>query len=240
MSKHIKAFPFEMKLNKDKRTVEGYASTFGNRDLVGDIIEPGAFSKTITERGNKVKFLWQHNPYMPIGKPLRMSEDSKGLHVEAHLSKTQMGNDALALAEDGVIDSFSIGYDIMKDEYDTGSSSRYLKELKLYEFSLVTFPANEEAKVNGLKTYDDFTKFLKDTAGMDVTTLLKEGRTLNRANRQLIETAIKALQDVLDISEPSEKGTAPDTRQSEKPLLTIDGLEQKELAELLENFKTAK
>lgn len=240
MSKHIKAFPFEMKLNKDKRTIEGYASTFGNKDLVGDIIEPGAFNKTIMERGNKVKFLWQHNPYMPIGKPLRMSEDSKGLYVEAHLSKTQMGNDALALAEDEVIDSFSIGYDIVKDEYDTDSSSRYLKELKLYEFSLVTFPANEEAKVRGLKNYDDFTKFLKDTAGMDVTTLLKEGRTLNRANRQLIETAIKALQDVLNISEPSEKGTAPDTQQDGKPLLTIDGLEQKELAELLENFKTVK
>jgi len=93
----IKSFPFEAKVDLDKNEFEGYASTFGNRDLVGDIVERGAFAKTIQERLPKglVKVLWQH--YEPMGLPKHMEEDSKGLYVVAKVSKTNENQDRLQL-----------------------------------------------------------------------------------------------------------------------------------------------
>lgn len=244
MGKEIKTLPFEMKLNESKRTIEGYASTFGNKDLVGDIVEPGAFKKTIQESGNRVKLLWQHAE--PLGKPLRMAEDSKGLHVEAYISKTSLGNDALELVNDGVIDRMSIGYQVVKDRYEPQEKTRYLKELKLMEFSLVTFPANEEAAITGTKSYSEFMGLLSKTSALDVTRLLKEGRALNSTNRQLIEDAIRALQSVLDIEvlEPRDQDEPDDDDDLEtdsrkahslnagKPLLNIDDLKA-----IANNFK---
>lgn len=238
MAREIKSFPFEMKLNAANRTVTGYASTFGNKDLVGDVVQEGAFKKTISERADKIKLLWQH--YEPLGKPLRMAEDSKGLHVEAYISKTALGNDALALLEDNVIDSFSIGYDVLQDEYDSQQQTRFLKELKLYEFSLVTFPANEEAGVMGVKNYEDFANILRKTGAADVTRLLKEGRKLSNANRQLIENAIEALTNVLAIAEPLDNTGKSTPKNVNEPLKidSLNDLEAKELAEILANFKT--
>jgi uncharacterized protein len=241
MGKEFKAFPFEFKMSADKRTLEGYASTH-DRDQVGDIVQPGAFSKTLKERGpaegrkSKIKFLWQHDPYQPLGPVVRMSEDSKGLHVEAKFSKTTLGNDAITLVEDEALDSLSIGYDVIKDEYDTAKATRYLNELKLYEFSLVTFPANEAATVSGVKAYDQLAELLHKTGRTNVSEFLKEGRTLSKANKELIETAIKALQDILAISEPDNS-----TQKSQmKPLDNISDWDWKELSDLANNFKITK
>lgn len=233
----VKFMPFEFKVNTDKRTIEGYASTYGNKDLVGDIVEGGAFKKTLRERKDKIKFLWQHDWFTPIGKPLHMEEDSKGLFVEAQFSKTQAGNDALTLADDGVLDSFSIGYDVVRDDYKADTATRHLLELKLYEFSLVTFPANEKARVSAVKSVEDFTKILKKTGSQDVTMLLKEGRTLSKANRDLIENAIKALEEVLAIAEPSEDTRKNDPQPPLNKITNDLGIDAKELADLLQNFK---
>src|SRR4028119_2313378 len=106
--------PFEVKVSRTKRQFEGYASTFGNMDLVGDIIENGAFRKTIAERGpkgaNKIKILWQHNE--AFGMPVKMAEDEHGLWVVGQASDTQENKDRLAYMEDGVVDSMSIGFTI--------------------------------------------------------------------------------------------------------------------------------
>lgn len=240
----IKSFPFEVKVNNAKRTIEGYASTFGNKDFVGDIVQPGAFKKTLAERASKVKLLWQHDPSQPLGKPIHMEEDSKGLYVEAKISKSRLGDEALELIQDGVIEDFSIGYDVLKDEYDTQEKTRLLKELKLYEFSVVTFPANEQAAILGVKNYDEFNEMLKKTSMADVTRFLKAGRKVSNANRQLIESAIEALTSVLALAEPLEdeettKGTQQPGQEPPK-IEKLDGIEAKELAELLQNFKIAK
>lgn len=240
----IKSFPFEVKVNNAKRTIEGYASTFGNKDFVGDIVQPGAFKKTLAERASKVKLLWQHDPSQPLGKPIHMAEDSKGLYVEAKISKSRLGDEALELIQDGVIEDFSIGYDVLKDEYDTQEKTRLLKELKLYEFSVVTFPANEQAAILGVKNYDEFNEMLKKTSMADVTRFLKAGRKVSNANRQLIESAIEALTSVLALAEPLEE--EDDTKGTQQPgqeppkIEQLDGIEAKELAELLQNFKIAK
>jgi len=137
-------------VDNETRVFKGYASTY-DKDLGGDIILPGAFAKTLSERADRVKVLWQHNE--PIGRPVKMYEDGKGLYVEAKISKTRLGDEALELMRDGVIDQMSIGYSVPqgKSDYDE-DGNRMIKELKLYEFSAVTFPMNEKAFITGVKS----------------------------------------------------------------------------------------
>jgi HK97 family phage prohead protease len=155
----IKAIAFDdSQVNMEERTFKGYASTFGNIDEVGDIIEAGAFAKSIQERGpngtKQIKVLWQHDA--PLGMPTVMLEDSKGLYVEGKISKTVLGDEALELMRDGVVDRMSIGFSIPQGKayYDEEEQVRKIKEIKLYEFSPVTFPANEMAVVTGVKNLE--------------------------------------------------------------------------------------
>ena len=147
----LKALEFKAAVNVEERTFEGYASTFGNVDQVGDIIMPGAFSKTIQERFPRgdIKILWQH--YEPLGMPLEIREDEKGLYVKGRISKTALGDDALELMRDGVVNRMSIGFTIVKADYDDQTGYRIIREVKLWEFSPVTFPANEQAVITAVK-----------------------------------------------------------------------------------------
>jgi len=157
MNREYKSFEFKLNaLDPTGRTIEGYAAVFGNLDQGGDIIHPGAFAKTLAERGHKVKFLWQHDQHEPLGRVTELREDASGLFVKATISDTARGRDALALLRDGAIGGMSIGYDAVKGgtDYSQGSNGdpiRNLRELKLWELSLVTFPMNEEAGVTALK-----------------------------------------------------------------------------------------
>lgn len=158
MSKMIfKGFTIKAQsVDVEQRIVEGYASTW-DLDQVDDMIHPGAFAKTIAERGAKVKLLRDHED--PIGKPIEMREDEKGLYVRARISNTPLGEETLQLAKDGVIDSFSIGFSIPEGKYEIDEAGvRHIYEVKLFEFSLVTFPANELAVLTAVKN-------LRDNAG---------------------------------------------------------------------------
>ena len=139
-------------VNVGARTFAGYASTF-DEDLGGDIISKGAFNKTM-ERKDRVKVLWQHNE--PIGKSVDMRTDSKGLYVEGKISKTRLGDEAIELMQDGVIDQMSIGFSIPngKSEYNE-KGNRLIHEVKLFEYSLVTFPMNEKAIITSVKSVSD-------------------------------------------------------------------------------------
>ena len=157
MEHEYKTFDFKVtNLDIEGRTVEGYAAVFGNLDLGRDIIHPGAFAKTLAERGNKVRFLWQHDMREPIGKPIEMHEDNSGLFMKAIVSDTARGRDALALLRDGAISGLSIGYDAIPGGTDytkaeDGEPVRNLRELRLWEVSLVSIPMNEAAGVTALK-----------------------------------------------------------------------------------------
>lgn len=147
-----KAVPSEFKVAPDGRTVEGYASTY-DLDAVGDIVVPGAYKRTLQNRIARIKVMRDHES--PIGVPIHAEEDSKGLFTKSRISDTQLGNETLTLMRDGVLDRMSIGYEVPKggSEYakKDGADVRYLKEIKLYEWSIVTFPANDAAAVTGVK-----------------------------------------------------------------------------------------
>ena len=149
-----KAVHFEIK--KDDiagRVFAGYASTF-DVDLGGDIITPGAFKKTIEGRQQAIKVLWQHNE--PIGKSMRLYEDSVGLFVEGKVSKTRLGDEAIELMRDGVVDQMSIGFSVPAGKSEMSDDGlRVIREVKLYEFSPVTFPMNENAIITSVKNMKD-------------------------------------------------------------------------------------
>lgn len=156
--------PFEMKGDLgDSGTFEGYASTFGNTDQGGDVVERGAFTKSLGS-GRKVRMLWQHDTSTPIGVWESVSEDTRGLYVKGRiLAGVQKGSDALELMRAGAIDSLSIGYQTVEAVKD--GNKRRLTELKLHEISVVTFPMNEAATISDVKsltTEREFERFLRD------------------------------------------------------------------------------
>ncbi len=157
----------------EEGTFTGYASIFGNKDSYNDIVQKGAFTNSLRDR--KVKLLWQHCPNKPIGKFTKIYEDDKGLFVEGQLFlDIQLAQEAYSLLKNDGIDGISIGYRNIKTEYDEENDIRYLKEVELYEASIVTFPANETATVmdvkkeekpqiniDNVKTLKEITDFLK-------------------------------------------------------------------------------
>lgn len=143
---------------------EGYASVFGIVDQGMDVVERGAFRKSLGTR--KVKMLWQHDMSQPIGVWDEIYEDERGLFVRGRLLKeVEKGREAMALLRAGAIDSMSIGYRTMESMPEGDGRVRKLTEVDLFEISLVTFPMLPDAKVTAvkaIKTERDFERFLRD------------------------------------------------------------------------------
>jgi len=142
----------ETAIDMSARTIEGYASTW-DLDQTNDIIQEGAFKKTIQEglTSKRIKMLWQHD--QALGMPTEMFEDSTGLYVKGKISRTQLGDDALELMRDGVVNTMSIGFSIPKNKAGINENGvRIISEVKLFEFSPVTFPANEAAHILAVKS----------------------------------------------------------------------------------------
>ena len=205
----LKAIAFnDSQVDMDDRTFKGYASTFGNVDEVGDIIEAGAFAKSIMERGpqgtKQIKVLWQHD--LPLGMPTVMQEDSKGLYVEGKISKTRLGDEALELMRDGVVDRMSIGFSIPQGKaiWDEKMGVRRIKEVKLFEFSPVTFPANEMAMVTGVKN-------------LKLISQLANGGQLSEDELKALAEMIPELQALVNA-----KAVSNDTLPQSEPLIDED------------------
>ena len=160
-----KSTPLELKREPDADGVfEGYASVFGVVDQGMDVVERGAFAKSLGTR--KVKMLWQHATDKPIGVWDEIQEDERGLYVKGRLLKeVDKGREAMALLRAGAIDSMSIGYRTMEAIAEGDGRVRKLTEVDLFEISLVTFPMLPDAKVTAIKSVEterDFEAFLRD------------------------------------------------------------------------------
>lgn len=135
---------------RDGHVIEGYASLFGKCDQGGDVVLPGAYAASLARlaaAGRAVKMLWQHDPAQPIGVWDEVREDASGLWVKGRiLSAIEKGREAAELLAAGAIDGLSIGYRTLRAERD-GKGQRLLRELELWEVSLVTFPMLPEARV---------------------------------------------------------------------------------------------
>jgi HK97 family phage prohead protease len=168
----------------------GYASTFGNEDLGGDIIMPGAFTKTIKENKN-VPVLWGHSSREVIGVNQDFSEDAKGLKVKGKLTLgVQRAKEARELMVDKAVRGLSIGYDaIIIDWSREKEGIRILREIKLWEYSLTPFPMNPEAQVTGVKSVEEFEQLLHRVIAFGSRKHLQ----LSAEDAALIEQAMKTL-----------------------------------------------
>jgi uncharacterized protein len=152
-----KAFKLELKSLSEQGTFTGMASVFGVTDLGGDVVEPGAFSRTLQHKGGEVPILFSHDTRQPIGLG-RVKETRSGLEISGELVlQSAKAMEAYHLMKKGVLKGLSIGYDSIRDTVSNGV--RHLHELKLFEVSLVVFPMNESALVTAVKSDDPVVNF---------------------------------------------------------------------------------
>ena len=149
--------PLKIKSLTDTGEFEGYGSVFGVEDSYSDVVVKGAFQKSLSfwaENGRLPSLLWQHKMSEPIGIYTEMKEDDHGLYVKGRLliDDDPLAKRAYAHAKAGSLGGLSIGY-ILKDwEYDSSKGVYLLKEIDLWEVSLVTMPANDEARISEVKS----------------------------------------------------------------------------------------
>lgn len=152
------SFPLDLESINEGGSFTGYASIFGKKDNHNDIILKGAFKRSLSNNnsGSNVKLLWQHDPAEPIGYFTNIYEDAYGLYVEGKLLlDVQRAREAYSLLKNNAIGGLSIGFTVKDFSYDN-NSIRLLKDLDLWEISLVTFPANDDAGVTSIKSTDNF------------------------------------------------------------------------------------
>lgn len=200
-------------------TFTGYGSIFGEVDSYGEVVAEGAFAKSLKTWAGKGKLpnmLWQHRSDQPIGIWTSMAEDAKGLKVTGQLAlDTEKGAEAYALLKMGALDGLSIGYVATKWEEDTKTGIVTLTEINLWEVSLVTFPAGDGARIDGVKnmlehgklpSLKEFEEHLREAgfsktqaaaiAGKGLSHLLRQ-READDASRDL------KLADILSVINPS-------------------------------------
>lgn len=178
----------EMKFAKDSPgAFSGYGAVFHNEDDGGDVVLPGAFTKTLgawKSKGKLPKMLWQHGmgdstlDMLPVGFWKTMAEDDKGLFVEGQLIalNTDRGQTLHEGMQSGAIDSMSMTYVATDVAYGTkaGEPFRTIKELDLYEVGPVLFGMNELATIDEtkaadqIKTIREFETFLRDAGGFSI------------------------------------------------------------------------
>lgn len=146
------SFPFEIK-SLGTREFEGYGSVFGNVDLGGDIVVPGAFRKTLADHakaGTLPQMFWMHQPDMVPGVWTAMHEDDKGLYVKGELVDTALGNEIRTLLTRKAVRGLSIGYKTIDYDYNK-DGDRLLKAVDLWEVSPVSLAMNPLAQVTSAK-----------------------------------------------------------------------------------------
>lgn len=147
-----KTFPFEVKEVTDEGTFEGYAAIFNKPDRMGEIIDKGAFTKTLQE-GKIRPLLWYHDFREPLGIT-ELAVDDKGLKVKGDLDlNVQLAREKHSLMKKKAIRGISFGYKTIIDLWD--KATRYLKEVKLFEISLCTFGMHPGAIVTSVKQWDE-------------------------------------------------------------------------------------
>ena len=217
IGKQFKEFAVkELSYNGESRTISGYAAIFNNRDKAGDILLKGCFAKSIQDRGpesqanDKIIMLWQHDQHEPIGKISVLTEDEKGLYFEAVIDDVERGNQAIKQLESGTLNQFSIGYSYVweKCEYDQERNAFIVKEVVLYEISVVSIGCNGETEYLGLKSestdpYEEMKNEIESAIkGLpirkkeEIQTLVRKALSLGQFKPEVPRKAVEPLEEV--------------------------------------------
>jgi HK97 family phage prohead protease len=155
---------------EDDPGLTGYAATWWVVDSFGTFMVPGAFAKSLSERAGKIPHLWQHDPRSPIGKHNELREDDAGLFIDVSLiDDGAEGSVAIKRLRGGVPLGLSFGFRTIRERAATEddpmvfsantpewvrkdpTSAWAIEEVKYYEDSTVTFPANDTAEIASVR-----------------------------------------------------------------------------------------
>ena len=157
-SMQIRSFAYDVKEVSDAGIFTGYGSVFGNVDAYGEIVAPGAFTESLADtraKGRGLPVLWQHRGAEPIGNwdMDSLTEDTHGLRGTGHLwlEAAPYARIAHQGLKTRAISGLSIGYYVRKSTFDEKTRIRTLQQLDLVEISIVTTPANDEARIETIK-----------------------------------------------------------------------------------------
>ena len=209
----------------DSRTIVVYYSAFGNVDSDGDIIMPGAFTKSIKENGPKAKnriwHLFNHSTEKPVSKPFDLVEDNFGLKSYVKMPNTTLGRDTYELYKDGHITEHSIGFQTVKSQQKQMGNE--ITEIRLFEGSSVLWGANSNTPTVMVKSeikatlIDEMTKTIKS---------LRNGIYTDETFG-LLELKLKQLQQYLAEMEDEESVAS----QQQPPIDNPTGLQPEEESE---------
>jgi uncharacterized protein len=189
----IKTKDFALKISDlgDDGTFEGYGSIFGNVDSYGEKVARGAFRESLARHkaaGTKPLLLWQHDSWAPIGVWDDLIEDEKGLWGKGRLlSGVKAADEALILLRNGAIQGLSIGY--REIEVEPEANIRVLKRLDLMEISIVSFPANQQARIESVKSV---------TGARDIEEMLRAAGVSSRKAKAAASAAWKSITQTED------------------------------------------
>lgn len=201
----------ELSYDGQSRKISGYAAVFNSVDKVGDVLIRGCFSKSIAERGpesqanDKIIFLWQHDMREPIGRITELKEDEHGLYFEAEIDDVERGNQTLKQLESGTLNQFSIGFQYVWDkcEYDGERDTFIVKEVILYEISVVSIGCNGETEYLGLKSTDD-PAAAYEALTKEIDALCKE---LSIRQREAVQNVIRKAMSLAAVKPNESLGT---------------------------------
>ncbi|WP_454869679.1 HK97 family phage prohead protease [Pseudomonas putida] len=180
--------PLETRADDQPGRFSGYIVTWGSVDTYNTTFKRGSFKKTLSERGSRIKLLWNHDfSAMPIGVVTEIREDDKGVYFEAQLSLlTEAGRNAHQLMLDGAIDTMSFGFRGIKSGFNTSGIKEYT-EVALQEISPVNFEANETATIDQVRSQDDESRATSFSETIDKNELYSRGSRLRSALSQTID-----------------------------------------------------
>jgi len=208
-------------IDAKQRTIVAYASIFGNIDSDDDIIQPGAYSKTIQENGpkgkNRVWHLFNHEWEYPVSKPFELTEDGKGLLFSSRLPETTFANDLLKLYEAGHLTEHSVWIRIMKamDQVIDGKTIRLISEVALMEVSSVLWGANEQAQTVAVKSIAELDRRIQTG-----TNLLRNGNLSDEGFKRL-EAELTEIKSLLT-KQPTQQQNEPEAASA----TTLEALER--------------
>ena len=216
MTIKTKAIDFEVKAVNDDGFFSGYCSVFDNVDSYGDVVKKGAYTDSLSKWQSKSKMppiLWQHDRSQVIGVWTKLFEDEHGLYGEGRLliDDVAKAKEAHALMKHGAIDGLSIGYSVDKWKHNKKDDTMELLAIDLKEVSVVTFPANEESRIDSVKstlqagelpTLSEFEKFLREAgfSKSQATAIAGHGlRSLIQSESEVKTAKDDGLSEVLDL-----------------------------------------
>lgn len=189
--------------NDDERTVKGYASVFKNLDSDSDVIQKGSFVRSIKSWGpegkDRIKLMAQHDMMRPIAKITKLNEDNDGLYIEAKFGTHRDGDDYYRMTKEGIINEFSVGFQaIEKEANEKGGFD--ISQIKLWEVSMVSIAANDQAVVTEVKSADPM-KLIKQIQDEDLAFKL-EREVLKLMSNQEVATQPVSNVDVVKEDTP--------------------------------------